>query len=209
MSSPSSRTWHLVRHGETEWNAISRVQGQHDSPLTPRGREHARSSGRLLARLGVDAVFASPLGRVRETIAILSEHITATPVFDERLMEWSAGDWSGELYADLPHRWPDEWNAWTADRYNQRSPGGENFADMAVRARSFLEAVNHEPAARIAVVAHGFFNRALAQVLLGLSMAETMNIHQANDVVIRIAVRDGVPTVDHFVGDSEPTPGLP
>jgi broad specificity phosphatase PhoE len=200
-----SRTWYLVRHGETEWNACARVQGQHDSSLTARGREHARGTGRLLARLGVDAMFASPLGRVRETLAIIAEHVTTPPVFDERLMEWSAGAWSGELYADLPHRWPDEFAAWTADRYNQRSPGGENFADLTVRARAFIEAVHHDPAARIAIVAHGFFNRALAQVLLGLSVAETMNIHQANDVVIRIV--DDV--ADHFVGDTPATPGLP
>jgi broad specificity phosphatase PhoE len=209
MRSPSSRTWYLVRHGETEWNAAARVQGQLDSPLTALGREHARTSGRLLARLGVDAVFASPLGRVRETLAIVSEHVTATPVFDDRLMEWSAGAWSGELYADLPHRWPDEWAAWTADRYSQRSPRGENFVDLAARARSFVEAAKGSSAERIAVVAHGFFNCALAEVLLGLSSVETMRIRQSNDVVIRIVMADGVASVDHFVGDAESVAGLP
>ncbi|CAN5853048.1 histidine phosphatase family protein [soil metagenome] len=209
MPSPRSRTWYLVRHGETEWNAIARMQGQWDSPLTRRGREHARTSGRLLARLGVDAVFASPLGRVRETLAIVSEHVDIEPVFDDQLMEWSAGAWSGQLYADLPHRWPEEWAAWTADRYHQRSPGGENFVDLACRARSFVDAANRAPGERVAVVAHGFFNCALAEVLLGLSMAETMQIHQANDTVIRIVVTDGVASVDHFRGDAEPAPGLP
>lgn len=57
------------------------MQGQWDSPLTARGRDHARTSGRVLARLGVDAVFASPLGRVRETLAILAEHVAIPPVF--------------------------------------------------------------------------------------------------------------------------------
>ncbi len=185
------------------------MQGQLDSPLTALGREHARTSGRLLARLGVDAAFASPLGRVRETVAILSEHVTVTPVFDDRLMEWSAGAWSGELYSDLPHRWPAEWAAWTADRYNQRSPRGENFVDLAVRARSFVEAANPAPGERVAVVAHGFFNCALAEVLLGLSSVETMQIRQANNVVIRIVVTDGVASVDHFVGDAGSVTGLP
>ena len=209
MPSASSRTWYLVRHGETEWNAAARMQGQLDSSLTPRGREHARTSGRLLARLGVDAVFASPLGRVRETLAILSGHVTVTPAFDDRLKEWSAGAWSGELYSDLPRRWPDEWAAWTADRYNQRSPGGENFVDLTVRARAFVEAANRAPGERVAVVAHGFFNCVLAEVLLGLSTVETMQIRQANDIVIRIVVTDGVPSVDHFVGDVGPATGLP
>lgn len=209
MPSPSPHTWYLVRHGETEWNAAARMQGQLDSPLTMLGREHASTSGRLLARLGVDAVFASPLGRVRETLAILSEHVTVTPVFDDRLKEWSAGAWSGELYSDLPHRWPDEWAAWTADRYNQRAPCGENFVDLAARARAFVEAANRAPGERGAVVAHGFINCALAEVLLGLSSVETMQIRQANNVVIRIVVTDGVASVDHFIGDAGPVTGLP
>ena len=134
----TGRTWYLVRHGETEWNAASRMQGQLDSRLTPRGREHATGAARLLARLGVDSVMASPLGRVRETIAIMMAELSLTAVFDDRLKEWSAGAWSGELYADIGDKWPAEWAAWEADRYNARSPGGENFVDLVDRARAFL-----------------------------------------------------------------------
>jgi broad specificity phosphatase PhoE len=73
------RTWYLVRHGETEWNASSRMQGQLDSPLTPLGRDHALNSARLLARLGVDVAFASPLGRARETVEIISAELPPAP----------------------------------------------------------------------------------------------------------------------------------
>jgi len=203
-----TRTWYLVRHGETEWNAVARMQGQLDSPLTPLGREHAKVTGRLLARLGVDAMFASPLGRVRETLAILAEDVPVPPVFDDRLKEWSGGAWSGELYSDLPSRWPDEFAAWVADRYHQRSPGGENFVDLADRARAFLADAADGPGERIAIIGHGFFNRALASVLLDLSPAETMRIRQANDIVIRITM-DGTTAVGHFVNGEGPAPGLP
>src|SRR5678815_298177 len=111
------RTWYLVRHGETEWNASSRMQGQLDSRLTPLGRKHAKNSARLLARLGVDAVFASPLGRVRETVEIVQTELAVPVTFDDRLKEWSAGEWSGELHAEIPRRWPAEYTAWNADRY--------------------------------------------------------------------------------------------
>ena len=204
-----TRTWYLVRHGETEWNAIARMQGQLDSPLTALGREHAKQSGRLLARLGVDALFASPLGRVRETLAIIAADVPVPPIFDDRLMEWSGGAWSGELYSDLPGRWPDQWAAWIADRYNERSPGGENFVDLADRARSFVDDLDGVPGERVAVVAHGFFNRALAAVLLELPPSETMRIRQANDIVIRVVTTSGQASVDHFVGGEGPLPGLP
>ena len=200
-----SRRWYLVPHGATEWNAGSRVQGQWDSSLTPRGREQARTTGRVLANLGVDVLFASPLGRVRETLALIAEHVSVAPVFDDRLKEWSAGAWSGELYADLPARWPEDWAAWVADRYHRRAPGGENFADLAVRARSFLDVATATPAERVAIVAHGFLNRALAEVLLGLTPDESIQINQRNDTVIRIRAA----VADHLVGDSAPVPGLP
>jgi broad specificity phosphatase PhoE len=204
-----TRTWYLVRHGETEWNAESRMQGQLDSRLTDAGRAHAQSVAVLLGRLGVDHMFASPLGRVRETLAIFAGTLPLPAVFDDRLKEWSGGEWSGELYGDLARKWPDVWAAWTADRYHTRSPGGENFADLAARARAFLSDARETTGGRVAIVAHGFLNRALANVLLGLSPAETLRIRQANDVVIRVVERLSGPEVDHFCGDEGPLTGLP
>jgi broad specificity phosphatase PhoE len=209
MKNPVRRTWYLVRHGETEWNALSRMQGQLDSPLTPLGRQHARASGRLLAKLGVDALFASPLGRVRETIAIIAEAVPLPVTFDDRLKEWSAGDWSGELHADLKHKWPKEWAGWDEDRYHYRPPGAENLFDLTERARAFFADVDGIPAARIGIVAHGFMNRALAGVLLSLTPSNMLAIRQANDTVIRILRSDEGRLVDHFVDGDGPHPGLP
>ena len=204
----SVRTWYLVRHGETEWNAAARMQGQWDSPLTTRGREHARMTARLLSRLGVDAMFASPLGRVRETIEILSKTVPLPVTFDDRLKEWSAGLWSGELWADLCHKWPAEWTAWEADRYHYRSPGGENFVDLSSRAQGFLARASAASAERIAIVAHGFMNRALAGVLLNLPPADILRIRQGNDTLIRI-VENGPTSADHFIGGDGPVASLP
>ena len=69
---------YLFRHGETVWNAERRAQGHLDSPLTETGRAQARAMGRALARelalagYGPATVIvrASPLGRVRETLAL-------------------------------------------------------------------------------------------------------------------------------------------
>jgi len=205
----SHRTWYLVRHGETEWNAESRMQGQLDSRLTPRGRDHALGSGRLLARLGVDVAFASPLGRVRETVEIMCTELPLHVTFDDRLKEWSAGDWSGALHADIPTRWPAEWAAWQADRYSVRSPGGESFVDVAARAQSFIDHAATVRGPRIAIIAHGFFNRALSGVLLSLTPAATVSIRQPNDTVIRIVDGPHGPSADHFTNGDGPVPGLP
>jgi broad specificity phosphatase PhoE len=203
-----SRTWYLVRHGETEWNADARMQGRLDSRLSAIGRAQAARTGEVMARLGVDHVFASPLGRVRETLALFAPHLPIAPVFDDRLMEWSAGAWAGRRYADLRIEASAEFAAWEADRYRVRAPGGENFADLERRARAFFADAAAVPHERIAVVAHGFMNRALAACLLALSPDETLAIRQDNDTIFRIRTADGTTVADHFAAGEGPFPGL-
>jgi len=205
----TARTWYLVRHGETVWNAEGRMQGQFESRLNPLGHAQAARSGEALARLGVDHVYASPLLRVRQTLAEIAPHLPLAPVFDDRLKEWSSGEWSGCLYADIAKRWPADFAAWDADRYGVRSPGGENFIDLGLRAESFFAQVAGVAHRRIAVVAHGFINRALAAQLMGLSPTEMMAIRQSNDVILRIRTGAGAPAADHFVAGEGPFPGLP
>jgi broad specificity phosphatase PhoE len=205
-----TRTIYIVRHGETEWNAASRMQGQLDSPLTARGRAQMAAVGELLARLGVDAFVASPLGRVRQSLAILNASLALPVQFDDRLQEWSAGEWSGELYAEIGGKWPDAWAAWQADRISAASPGGENFLDLRARAGAFLDdmaaAASH---ARVAVVAHGFLNRALSTALLDLPPPEMLRVSHANDTVIRVLMENGTAVADHFAGSVGPIEGLP
>jgi broad specificity phosphatase PhoE len=207
----TQRTWYLVRHGETEWNAARRMQGQNDSRLTPEGHLHAAQSGELLARLGVDEMYASPLGRVRQSLTEIAAyvHLAHAPTFDDRLKEWSSGDWSGFLYSEVQERWPTEYAAWEADRHSVRSPNGENFIDLRARAQAFLDDIAHSKAQRIAIVAHGFLNRALAACLLDLAPAQTLEIRQPNNVVMRIRTGEGPPVADHFAGGQGPRPGLP
>jgi broad specificity phosphatase PhoE len=185
-----------------------------ESRLNALGHAQARRSGETLAKLSVDHVFASPLLRVRQTLtemalAEIAPHVFHAPVFDDRLKEWSSGDWSGYLYADIATRWPAEFAAWEKDRYGVRSPGGENFVDLDARAASFFAEHGEVAHPRVAIVAHGFINRALAARLLGLSPDQTMDIRQNNDVIFRIRTGGGAPVADHFVGGEGPFPGLP
>jgi uncharacterized phosphatase len=62
----------LVRHGQTEWNLVKRIQGTSDIPLNATGRAQARAAGRRLAGRRWDAVAASPLIRAHETGAIMA-----------------------------------------------------------------------------------------------------------------------------------------
>ena len=95
----------LVRHGQSEWNAAGRWQGQADPPLTDLGRRQARSAAASLG--AVDAVFASDLQRASETAAIIAGQLGIGPVIvDEGLRERDAGEWSGLTRAEIDRDWP-------------------------------------------------------------------------------------------------------
>lgn len=205
----AERTFYLVRHGQTEWNAERRMQGQWDSRLSEAGKRHADESGRFLSKRGIDAVYASPLGRVQQTAAIIRPHLDIAPALDDRLMEWSSGDWSGQLYADIAATQADAFNAWQGDMLNVRSPNGENFHDLMDRAGAFLADIADTPARTIAIVAHGFINRALACRLLDYPPADMLAIRQGNNVIIRVASEATRAYASHFVAGKGPYDGLP
>ena len=91
----------MIRHGQTDWNAIRRLQGQKDIPLNDFGRQQAVGNGKLLAQLlGEQATdfdyVASPLGRTRETMELMRGAMGLDPKAyrtDDRLIEVSFGDW--------------------------------------------------------------------------------------------------------------------
>ena len=95
----------LVRHGQSEWNAAGRWQGQADPPLTDLGREQAWSAARSLGT--VDAIFASDLQRASETALLISGALGVGPVvLDPDLRERDAGEWSGLTRVEIEEQWP-------------------------------------------------------------------------------------------------------
>jgi len=79
---------YFVRHGQTEWNAIRRMQGQWNSDLNELGRQQAEVNGKFLGQLGIDALIASPLDRTQQTAKIITSHLAISYSVDDRLKEW-------------------------------------------------------------------------------------------------------------------------
>lgn len=64
---------YLVRHGETQWNAERRIQGQSDSPLTAKGEQQAMQVGERARSLGITHIISSDLGRTKRTAEIIAQ----------------------------------------------------------------------------------------------------------------------------------------
>jgi broad specificity phosphatase PhoE len=163
----------FVRHGETSYNAESRLQGQLDIPLNARGRDQARAIGwTLRARLGeeidrlevADAYIASPLQRARETMELARAAMGLPP---ERyrlalaLMELTFGDWEGLTWPEVQARDPKALKARRADKWAFVPPNGESYAMLAGRVKEWLATLT----ADAFIVSHGGVARALMTLI--------------------------------------------
>ncbi len=164
-------TLYLIRHGETEWNRIGRLQGQADVPLSDRGRRQAEALRPRLAALGIAGLYASDLSRARETAEVILPDLP--PQFDTRLREIDVGDLAGTSRGDWGQVDPDWLESWRRDRQNTAFPGGESSAAMQQRTLACLaEIISRHPGEKIAVVTHGGPMKAVVCAALGLSILE-------------------------------------
>lgn len=155
----------VLRHGQSEWNALGRWQGQADPPLTAHGEQQARIAGRLLASEcpPFDAVVTSDLDRARltgETIA----GIIGCPVhrLDPRWRENHAGEWQGLTPDEIRQQWPGYLES------NRRPPGFESAESTISRSLAALESIAADhPRACVLVISHGGVLRLLHDLLGG------------------------------------------
>jgi len=103
----------LARHGETDWNAIGRLQGTTDIPLNDRGREHGRAIAANLARHGIAEVITSDLARARETGEIVARELELpAPRIVPGIRERAFGVFEGLSRDECMARYPEAWQRW-------------------------------------------------------------------------------------------------
>jgi probable phosphoglycerate mutase len=148
----------LVRHGQSEWNADGRWQGQCDPPLTAFGERQAADA---TARVGaVEALCASDLRRAAHTAEIIGARLGVDVVVDPRFRERHAGEWQGLTRPEIEAAWPGYL------RDHRRPPGWEPEGALLHRAlEGCLALVEALRGARVLVVTHGGVVRALERSL--------------------------------------------
>lgn len=176
----------FIRHGQTDWNAEGRFQGQHDIPLNDRGRAQARQNGLYLAHLLANnaAAFdyvASPLGRTRETMELLRGAMQLDPSAystDERLIELSFGAWEGQTLEELEEGYPDAMKRREGDKWHFQPPGddAESYEILSWRIAGWLDSVT----VPTICVTHGGVIRALLKLTGAATAREaaSTDIHQ-------------------------------
>jgi broad specificity phosphatase PhoE len=156
-----SATLFLVRHGETDWNAQGRWQGQTDVPLNPRGREQAREVALRLRDEGIRAVASSDLLRARDTAAIVASELgLVVNHVDAALRERRFGCFEGLTREEAAARFPEAWTGYLADP-GPAPPGGESRDELLGRLLPAVASAVARLPGPLLVVMHGGSMRAL------------------------------------------------
>ena len=163
---------YYIRHGQTEWNAAGRFQGNQDIPLNPLGKQQAIRAGELLVDiLANDAhdpkkipFVSSPLGRARHTMELVRGALGVPPIdytLDDRLREIGYGHWEGSTLAQMEQSHPDVFAERQVDKWGVPPPGGESYASVTMRIRDWYDSLLQDTVA----VSHGGTMRALLVAL--------------------------------------------
>jgi broad specificity phosphatase PhoE len=152
----------LIRHAQSEWNALGRWQGHADPPLSPLGRTQAEALAESFGFDRVDALYVSDLRRAVETAMPLAKKLGLEATIDPVFRELDVGRWSGLVREEIEAREPELLREFDSGDPRVRPGGGETRGELRQRARERIALVAHEHAGeRVVVVTHLGFIRAL------------------------------------------------
>ncbi|QLQ24299.1 MAG: histidine phosphatase family protein [Dechloromonas sp.] len=146
----------LVRHGETEWNADRRIQGQIDIALNQTGLDQAVAAGSWLRNAGIVALYSSDLRRAWATAQAIGAALGLAPVAVPEMRERRYGIFEGLTYDEAREHFPEGYAAFARRDADYSFDGGESLTQMAARVTGKLEEIAAaHPRQNVAVVLHG------------------------------------------------------
>ena len=184
----------LIRHGQSEWNALNQFTGWKDPGLTAKGVEEAHNAGRIINNLKInfDLVFTSALIRAQNTAEIILKEINQplSTIKNQALNERNYGDLAGLNKDDARKRWGDKQVHIWRRSYDIPPPGGESLKDTGERVLPFFMKEIHPYVCKgknVLVAAHGNSLRSLIKFLDNIS----------DEDIVKLEIPTGAPI--HYV----------
>ena len=191
----------LVRHGETEWNRLRKIQGISDIPLNDTGRSQAAALGDILSKHRFDLIVSSPLSRALETAQIVARKLgMPAPLVIQDLVERNYGEAEGSSGLELDTLYPP----------GTEIPGREDRADVTKRVvRTLHDLAIRHPEADILAVAHGAVIRCVVDYAAPGEYSEPItncSVHSFSHVaglLELVAFDDPMEVLSHELADDE------
>ncbi len=169
----------LMRHGETTWNAESRLQGQDNSSLSERGIEQVRRFRAFLKALNPARVVASDLGRTRQTAELIGHGDCPS---DARLREWDMGSWTGKTKPELIAANAELYHSWRAGQHTPE--GSEPWSVFRARVEEGLRDWMGQGTGDLLAVVHGGVTRAALHAFLDLPPSRVIPVTPGTGTIL-------------------------
>jgi broad specificity phosphatase PhoE len=210
---------YMIRHGESEGNAVHSFLGHTDLPLTERGRGQARDASVYLEKMGIrpDVAYASPLCRAYETatlaLSLFGTEGAPFPIFPEKdVREIYAGKWENMYMRDIQAKYTAEFDVWRTDIGNACTVGGETVRELAERVRRAVLRIAAENGGKTVFIGtHATPIRTFEVFARGLSMDEAHTVPWPSNASLSAYLCEGervTPlfySLDGYLTDAEDT----
>lgn len=185
-----------VRHGETAWNADTRIQGHTDIALNPHGHWQARRLGAVLAEEPIDAIYTSDLSRAYQTAEAVAQASGVALVVEPGLREREFGAFEGKTFAEIEALWPEQALAWRKRVPDFAPVGGESLVQFRDRVLGTVQLlVQQHQQGQIVLVAHGGVMDLLYRAATGQALQAPRTWVLGNAAINRLFWTDGGPTL--------------
>ena len=182
----------LVRHGESKWNRVCRLQGHFDSPLTDLGIAQAKSVSFYLSGILINQhlkIYTSPLKRAYDTAKIIAKELhnpRAEVVIEERIKDFNLGNIAGICGWDkVAELFPEQARLRLQNPLHFHPPGGESGTDFEARLRCFLNELEDDGITKL-LVSHGIVNKFIRGIHRNLNGAEIIEFGESQDTIYRL-----------------------
>lgn len=192
---------YIVRHGETDWNILRRLQGRSDTDLNRKGIDLAVKTGEALKGIPFDIAFSSPLKRAVHTARLVLGERKIPLILDKRLLEISFGEYEGLSCSSAHYEIPDVrfMDFFEHPERYQAPPGGESLESLGERTKDFMMDIMSRPELQgktVLVSSHGCATRGLLNSIRSFEMEDFWHGGvPKNCSVALIEVENGVPVL--------------
>lgn len=176
-----------IRHGETDWNVQSRLQGHSDIPLNATGLAQAATLAEALRHEGLSHVYSSDLGRAVQTAHALAGPLGLPLITDTGLRERGFGQMEGLSYRELDETRPEWATPWRARVPDFTPPDGESLITLHARVAAVAQRLaSAHPGGCIALVTHGGVLDSLYRAATGLALDAPRSWQLGNAAINRL-----------------------
>lgn len=191
---------YIVRHGESQWNVLKKIQGSSNIDLSDDGIKQAYMLAKRLKNEKIDEIYSSDLNRAFNTAEIIANGRNLAVKKSKYLREMDFGDWEGHTSVELEKLYGDNYRSWKINPQATIIDNGETLNEVQKRALNFVnKIIIDNNGDNILLVSHGTTIKSIILGLLNINLSFYPRLKQDNTAINIIDIKDnGLPVLILF-----------